>query len=94
MSNPISCGNIITCLNSVLSLVIPQVFFVTFLLAAPSQDVFLLPPTSHEGQGGSILLVHYSVMVIKPVIFDLMTVVRYNHTPIYNCLSESKTFLE
>ena len=39
-------------------------------------------PTSHRGQGGSILLVHYSLIVLKPDILDLMTVGRYNHFPI------------
>ena len=39
----------------------------TFLLAGPSQDVFLLP-TSHRSQGGSILLVHYSLIILKTAI--------------------------
>ena len=39
-----------------------------FLLAGPSQDVFLLPHIPWIGQGGSILLVHYSMIVLKPAI--------------------------
>ena len=38
-------------------------FFLFFLLAAPSQDVFLLPHIPYIGQGGSILLVHYSMII-------------------------------
>ena len=34
----------------------------------------------YEGKGGSILLVHYSMMVLKPAIWIVMAVVRYNHT--------------
>ena len=42
-------------------------FFGFFLLAGPSQDVFLLPHIPYEGKGGgSILLVHYSMIVLKP----------------------------
>ena len=40
-----------------------------FVLAGPSQDVFLLPHIPCIGQGGSILLVHYSMIVLKPAIF-------------------------
>ena len=35
------------------------------------------------GQGGSVLLVHYSMIMLKPAILILMAVVRYNHTPIH-----------
>ena len=35
------------------------------------------------GQGGSILFVHYSMIILKPAILIIMAVVRYNHTPIY-----------
>ena len=47
-----------------------------FLLPAPSQDVFLLPHIPSIGQGASILLVNYSMMILKPAIFVLMTVVK------------------
>ena len=50
-----------------------------FFLAWPSQDVFLLPHIPWIGQGGSILLVHYSMIVLKPDILIIMAVVRYNH---------------
>ena len=40
--------------------------------------------TSHRGQGGSILLVHYSLVVLKPAILIFtMVEVRYDHIPIY-----------
>ena len=40
--------------------------------------------TSHRGQGGSILLVHYSMVVLKPAILIFtMVEVRYDHIPIY-----------
>ena len=44
-----------------------------------------LSTTPHPiwGQGGRILLVHYSMIVLKPAILIIMAVVRYNHTPIY-----------
>ena len=35
------------------------------------------------GQGDIILLVHYSMITLKPAILIIMAVVRYNHTPIY-----------
>ena len=35
------------------------------------------------GQGGSILLVHYSLIVLKPANLIIIAVVRYNHNPIY-----------
>ena len=35
------------------------------------------------GQGDSVLLVHYSMIMLKPAILILMAVVRYNHTPIH-----------
>ena len=41
-------------------------------------------PTSHMRARGSILLVHYSMIVLKPAILIKMAVVRYNHTPIYH----------
>ena len=37
-------------------------------------------PTSHMRARGSILLVHYSMIVLKPAILIIMAVVRYNHT--------------
>ena len=39
--------------------------FYILLLAWPSQDVFLLPHIPWIGQGGSILLVHYSMIILK-----------------------------
>ena len=50
-----------------------------FLLAEPSQDVFLLPKVPWRARG-SILLVNKSMIILMPAIFDLMTVVRYDHT--------------
>ena len=48
-----------------------------------------LSATPHPmgGQGGSILIVHKSVIILKPAILELMAVVRYDHIPIYNSLS-------
>ena len=45
-----------------------------------------LSATPHPiwGQWGSILIVHYSMIVLKPAIFIIMAVVRYNHIPIYS----------
>ena len=40
-------------------------------------------PTPIGGQSGSKLVVHYSMIILKPAILIIMTVVRYNHTPIY-----------
>ena len=36
------------------------------------------------GQEDSILLVHYSMIILKPAIWYLMAVVRYNHIVICN----------
>ena len=55
-----------------------------FLLAEPSQDVFLLTHIPWLGQWGSILLVLYSMIILEPAIFYIMVVVRYNHTLVYN----------
>ena len=41
-------------------------------------------PHPIDRAGGSILLVHYSMIILKPAIFEPMAVVRYDHTPIYN----------
>ena len=40
-----------------------------FLLAGPSRDVFFTTPHPIEGQGCSILLVDYSMIILKPAIF-------------------------
>ena len=39
-------------------------------------------PTSHWWAGGSIRLVHYTMIILKPAILELMAVVRYDHIPI------------
>ena len=44
---------------------------------------FSTTPHPIEGQGGSIFLVHYFMIVVKPAILIIMAVLRYNHTPIY-----------
>ena len=36
------------------------------------------------GRGCSILLVHLTVIILKPAVLELMEVVRYDQTPIYN----------
>ena len=60
--------------------------FATLFFGWAIQDVFLLPHVPQGGQGGSILLVHYSMIIRYTAIFDTMTVVRYDHIPIYHCL--------
>ena len=52
-----------------------QLSFLSVFLALPSQDIFLPHPI--EGQGGSILLVHYSMIILEPAIFGTRAVFSY-----------------
>ena len=67
INNKVGPFQILYCTNNRSYNYINKFFF--FLLAGPSQDVFLLPHIPWIGQGGSILLVHYSMIVFKPAIF-------------------------
>ena len=69
-------------------------FFFFFFLAAPSQDVFLLPHIPWIGQGVVYFLYITLWSYLGQPFFVLMTVVRYDHTPIYHCLSASESILE
>ena len=73
-------GKILKSFGNYLSncLVFVKIVNLVFLLAWPSQDVFLLPHIPNEGKGVvSILLVHYSMILLKPAILIIMAVVRY-----------------
>ena len=74
---------ILTLLKIWLTFGLPSLIFVVVVGWAISR---CLSTTSHPigGQGGSILLAHYSMITLKPAIFEKMAVVMYNQIPIYN----------
>ena len=56
----------------------------SFFVGWPISRCLSTTPHTIGGQQGTILLVHYYMIILKPAIFEYMAVVRYDHTPFYN----------